>query len=105
MPKLVLLAVLICSLPGVPALCMAGTLVHECECDTAINCAHEDDCADDPCGDSLGLPNSTASEDGAPSLAPALDPPLETPRAARPGQEIRTRDNLPFPPGQLPLLR
>ncbi|MCH7789758.1 MAG: hypothetical protein IH940_09995 [Acidobacteria bacterium] len=33
-----------------PALCLGGVLLHECECGSAQTCAHEGDCASDPCG-------------------------------------------------------
>jgi hypothetical protein len=36
-----------------PALCLGGVLQHACiECD-AVSCAHERDCGDDPCNESV----------------------------------------------------
>ena len=34
---------------AIPVLCMAGELLHACQCGESASCAHEIDCADDPC--------------------------------------------------------
>jgi len=40
----------------VPALCMAGVLLHPCPSDGTSSCAHEMLCSSDPCGEDLLRP-------------------------------------------------
>ena len=59
----------------VPALCMAGVLLHPCDCGSGSSCAHEMQCESDPCGDDVLRPAPVAHAaptDAAPcALAPA----------------------------------
>lgn len=34
---------------AIPVLCMAGELLHACQCGESVSCAHEVNCDDDPC--------------------------------------------------------
>lgn len=104
--RLALLLLLAWTLLGVPALCMAGSLLHDCECGAEIGCAHEEECSDDPCSDLLALPSS-ATGDFDEALLPAVPfgPTLSTGLAVPfEAAEVSYLSNLPFPPSQRPLL-
>jgi hypothetical protein len=65
------------------ALCFAGVLTHACiECDEEFACDHEEECADDPCGDFAMRPR--------PSAAPGPEP-------AEPRVESRSDFNTEWP--------
>jgi hypothetical protein len=53
-----------------PVLCLAGLVTHSCsECTESVSCAHEGDCAEDPCSESALRPGQAIGDDEAPPLA------------------------------------
>jgi len=106
MKRFLLLFILAWGILGVPVLCMAGSLLHECECGAAVSCAHEESCSDDPCSEVLVMP-SGPSIDMVVALpkAVAIEPaPLVDSARGQAGETRPPLMNLPFPPSQRPLL-
>ena len=65
-----------------PGLCLAGALEHLCsDCTEGASCGHEDDCADDPCGDVLLRPDTDSS--GGVSAPSSAAPTAALPAAPR----------------------
>lgn len=105
MIRALLSLILVWGILGVPALCMAGELLHGCECGDAISCAHEDECSDDPCSDELALRGSgTGDVDDAPLPADFRLTPSAGASVPLRTAESSLLPNLPFPPSQRPLL-
>ena len=101
-----LLLILAWTILGVPALCMAGTLLHDCECGTTIGCAHEEECSDDPCKEVLALPSSGFDDvdEASPEVIPFDPAPSTRTWVPLRSLELPAQQNLPFPPSQRPLL-
>lgn len=100
------------SLIVLPALCMGGMLVHDCECTIQSECGHEADCADDPCSDlSVTSRENNDLIDMLPSTSLTLID-LDTPYRLRADKVHFLAycicslhgQQLPFAPSDLPLL-
>jgi hypothetical protein len=108
MKRILLGALTIWGLLVSPALCVGGVLAHGCVDCEAISCAHERDCADDPCNEMLLRTQSNLQEH---SIAPPtlLAPVSLEPEAAGVSQ-WPSCNHSPLPlrhacsPGTLPLL-
>jgi hypothetical protein len=91
-----------------PALCTAGVILHACDCGTESDCDHEAGCSSDPC-ENITVRNSRPAPIATPvptSFSACL--PADLPALV---QALRTdapnplpRQNLPYPPSDLPLL-
>jgi hypothetical protein len=91
----------------VPALCFSGAFLHHCECETSIDCAHEEGCGDDPCTDLVIRQESGGSHPvvGAVREAPVVSWAAVPPGPAEPAPVPETsRPCLARPPADLPLL-
>lgn len=107
----------------VPALCVGGVITHACECaeepccpsacdcNDMSGCGHESDCADDPCSVSLVRParqnadDSTAVQPTSWATIALIGTALPSARAEQARiPERPSRNNLSFPPSDLPLL-
>lgn len=94
-----------------PGLCLAGALEHICgDCPGSITCAHEDDCANDPCDEELLRPDSPArflaKTYGSVLVQGHLTPEpchVDT-YPVRDASLLPIRANLPRPESDLPLL-
>ena len=106
MTRYLLLLILAWGLLGAPALCTAGTLLHECECGASYDCAHEEECSDDPCADGSAWLNANGMEFDH-FLAEAIHGSgafLAAYAAGMTAPQTTTLAKRPFPPGQHPLL-
>ena len=105
------LLVVLWAVIAAPTLCLSGMLVHECECGSAQACAHEGDCASDPCGELtvrthrstvVGSDEATMATHvaSAPSDSLVTDPLASLTVLPAPRPSAAT---LPFPPSDRPL--
>jgi hypothetical protein len=107
MLRLAALLAMAWALMAVPALCFAGVFLHPCDCGTSVDCAHEEDCSDDPCTDALVRQDSQGGHLvldilGTTAVMPWPEP-VQAPGAPFPAPAVN-RPNLPRPSGDLPLL-
>ena len=58
----------------VPGLCMAGVLLHPCDCDSGTSCTHEVACRSDPCGEAAIRPAPVAQATPTDLALPLTDP-------------------------------
>ncbi len=100
------------TLTGVPALCLAGVLAHECACgeeEAQVGCAHEFSCESDPCSEFVMRQDESGWDllDGAPLAAPSIrvsDPASAVACDCPQPYPPRQRHGRPYPPSDLPLL-
>jgi hypothetical protein len=92
----------------VPTFCLAGAFTHACDgCGDEPACAHEEECAEDPCSETMVRPMSGGG--GQDLVAPPVSPDsrltiaLPTPPAPR-SVERPPGARLPVPESDLPLL-
>ena len=92
----------------VPTLCLAGAFAHACDgCEDEYACAHEEECAEDPCSVTMirPVPGTGVQDIGlcTASITPwppiLVSTPLAAPVAFRPPEAL-----LPVPESDLPLL-
>ncbi len=94
-----------------PSLCTAGVIGHACGCGEASECEHESDCSDDPCNQ-LTARRSEQNNEMAETVPLAVSYTSFAVNLSRKSSlDMRERfservsgKNLPYPPGDLPLL-
>jgi hypothetical protein len=99
------------ALLGVPTLCSAGVLLHECECAEGAQCGHETDCSSDPCATIISAYRSSQLPPQHQLFVALADPILlsaNTGAISLSGQHsiycALERVNIPYPHSDLPLL-
>ena len=63
MMRLAAISFTVCAILAMPVLCMAGVLLHPCQCGESIACGHEINCTADPCSDAVRSGSSPRSDD------------------------------------------
>jgi len=93
------------------SLCLAGVLEHICgDCPESITCGHEENCAADPCVETLQRPDSSSGDDGrAPAVLFASGfitsgSNFPAPQFFTHASLLTDRANLPRPESDVPLL-
>lgn len=94
-----------------PALCTAGAVGHACDCGVSFECRHESDCSSDPCSELTARRPERDNDvaNAVPLVMACASFAAGIPQRA--GVDVResfseppSTRNLPYPPGDVPLL-